>query len=87
MVCEKNNHYCSVVPDKIPTPGGNLTSLVSHWNCSPSGWDISVPTEHQDGFYLSHIPIPAHEKDEKRTPARRPHVGRTLIRDGIEMLK
>ena len=26
---------------------GNSTSLVSHWNGGPSGWDFSVPTEHQ----------------------------------------
>ena len=26
---------------------GNSASLVSHWNGGPSGWDFSVPTEHQ----------------------------------------
>ena len=26
---------------------GNSASLVSHWNSGPSGWDFSVPTEHQ----------------------------------------
>ena len=26
---------------------GNSVSLVSHWNGGPSGWDFSVPTEHQ----------------------------------------
>ena len=38
--------------------------------------------------YLSHIPVPARRKDKKkRTAARRPHAGRTSIRDVIVMLQ
>ena len=35
---------------------GNSASLVSHWNGRPSGWDFSVPTEHQWWIlFISHI--------------------------------
>ena len=45
------------------------------------------PVNTNDVFYLSHIPIPARGEDKKRTAARRPHAGRTSIRDVIVMLK
>ena len=32
---------------RVPRSVGNSASLVSHWNGGPSGWDFSVPTEHQ----------------------------------------
>ena len=36
---------------------GNSASLVSHWNGGPSGWDFSVPTEHQWWIlFISHTP-------------------------------
>ena len=53
MVCEKKNRSLVFsVNRKIPTLRstvlvGNSTSLVSHWNGGPSGWDFPVPTEHQ----------------------------------------
>ena len=55
----------------------------------PSGWDFPVPTDTNDGFYLSHIPVPARGKDKKLTAARRSTsaCGRTSIRDVIVMLK
>ena len=36
---------------------------------------------------LSNIPVPALWEDKKRTPARRPHAGRTSIGDMIVALK
>ena len=45
------------------------------------------PLNTNDGFYLSHIPIPARGKDKKWTAARRLQAGRTLIHDVIVMLK
>ena len=46
---------------KYPNPRvhrsvGNSASLVSHWNGGPSGWDFSVPTEHQ--WWILFIPHP-----------------------------
>ena len=38
-----------------------------------SGWDFLSSLNTNDGFYLSHIPVPARRKDKKRTVARRPH--------------
>ena len=60
---------------EIPTLGSNV-----QWET----WQASFPTEtvgprvgiflsplNNDGFYLSHIPVPARGKDKKRTAARR----------------
>ena len=77
---------------KIPTLGSTV-----RWET----WQASFPTgtvgprvgiflsplNTNDGFYLSHIPVPASGKDRKRTAARRSHAGRTSIRDVIVMLK
>ena len=64
---------------KIPTLGSTVqwetrqasfpTGTVGPW----VGIFLSLPNTN-DGFYLSHIPVPAHGKDEKRTAVRRPHV-------------
>ena len=73
------NHYCSVVPVKISTLGSTFK-----WEA----WQASFPTgavaprvgiflstvDTNDGFYLSHMPVPAHWKDKKRTATRQPHV-------------
>ena len=78
---------------KIPTLGSIiqwetrqasfLTGTVGPW----VGIFLS-PLNTNDGFYLSHTPIPALGKDKKkRTAARRPHAGRTSIRDVIVMFK
>ena len=57
----------------------NSASLVSHWNGGPSGWDFSVPTEHQWWIlFILHTPVPA--KNEQ------PHAGPTSIRDVVRML-
>ena len=40
-----------------------------------------------DSYNISHIPLPAHWKDKKRTAARQSHAGRTSIRDAIVILK
>ena len=45
------------------------------------------PLDTNDGFYLSHIPVPARGKNKERTAARRPRAGRTSIRDVIVMFK
>ena len=45
------------------------------------------PLNTNDGFYLSHTPVPALGNDKKGIAARRPHAGRTSIRDVIVMLK
>ena len=77
---------------KIPTLGSTV-----RWET----WQASFPTgtvgprvgiflsplNTNDGFYLSHIPVPASGKDRKRTAARRSRAGRTSIRDVIVMLK
>ena len=51
---KKIDHWCSVVPEKSQPSGppfsGNSASINSHWNDGPSGWDFSVPTEHQWWF-------------------------------------
>ena len=44
------------------------------------------PLNTNDGFYLSHTPVPALGKDKKRLAARRPHAGRTSFHDVIVML-
>ena len=66
---------------------GNWACFVSHWNGGPSGWDFSIPTEHQWWILLSHIPVPALGKDKKRTATRGPHTGRMSFRDVIAMIK
>ena len=48
--------------------------------------DSKQETDYNDGFYLSHIPVPTRGKDKKRTAARRPQAGRTSIRDVVVML-
>ena len=45
------------------------------------------PLNTNDGFYLSHTPVPALRKDKKRLAACRPHAGRTSIRDVIVIIK
>ena len=49
------------------------------------------PLNTNDGFYLSHIPVPACEKDKKKSSrtsaARRTYAGRTSILGVIVMLK
>ena len=45
------------------------------------------PLNTNDGFDLSHIPVPANGKDKKRTAACRLHAGHTSIRVVIVMLK
>ena len=45
------------------------------------------PLDTNDGFYLSHIIVPARWKYKKRTAARRSHVGRTSFCDVNVMLK
>ena len=46
------------------------------------------PLDNNDGFYLSHIPIPARGKDiRKRTAILWPHAVCTSIHDTIAMLK
>ena len=45
------------------------------------------PLTTNDGFFLSHIPLPAHGKDEKRTAAHKQHAGHPSIRDVIVMIK
>ena len=57
-----------------------IEPLFSH---TRSGYPLFYPCE----IILSHIPVPARVKDKKRTAARRPHAGRTSIRDVIVMLK
>ena len=39
------NRY-NQVPHLTKDTNGKVTSLVSHWNGWPSGWDYSVPPEH-----------------------------------------
>ena len=45
------------------------------------------PLNTNDGFYLSHIPVPALGNDKKRTAARRSHDGCTSFHDVIAMIK
>ena len=45
------------------------------------------PLKTNDGFSLSHIPLPAHWKDGKRTATHWQHAGHTSIRDVIVMIK
>ena len=40
-----------------------------------------------NGFYFTHTPKSALRNDKKRKAARRPHAGRTSIRDVIVVLK
>ena len=77
---------------KIPTLGSTVqsesrqasipTGMVDPW----VGIFLS-PLNTNNGFYLSHIPVPARGKDKKRTTARQLHAGHTSICDVIVMLK
>ena len=86
------DHYRSVVPEKSQPSGppfsGNSTSLLPFGTVGPCVEIFLSSLNTNDGFYLSHIPVPAGGKDKKkRTAARRPHAGRRWIRDVIKMLK
>ena len=68
---------------------GNSTSLVSHWNGKPSGWDCSFSTAWTPmiySIYFTYLHQPV-GKIKKRTAACRPHTERTSICAVIVMLK
>ena len=71
------DHWCSVVL-QASFPTGTVGPCVEIF---------LSPVNTNDGFYLSHKPVPARGKVKKRTAARRPHAGRTSIRDVIVMVK
>ena len=93
MVYEKKNRSLVFSGSrKIPTLGSTvqwetrqasfLTGTVGPWV-----WIFLSPLNTNDGFYLSHTPIPALGKDKERTAARCPHANRPSIHDVIVMLK
>ena len=93
MVYEKKNRSLVFSGSRIiPTLGSTVqweTGQVSFptGTMGPRVGIFLSPLNTNDGFYLSNIPVPASEKDEKCTAARRSHAGRTSIRDVIVMLK
>ena len=80
------DHWCSVVPEKIPTLGSTV-----QWETRQASFPTGMvgtliviflsPLNTNDGFYLSHIPIPARGNDEKKRNSCR------SIHDIIVMLK
>ena len=74
--------------EKNPNPWvhrsvGNSKSLVYHWKGWPTGWNFSVPTEHQWWILFISQTVPALEKNENELP----HVGRTSVRDVLWIMK
>ena len=69
----------SMAPNNRNIHFGILDLLFSH---TSSGFQLFIPM-----WDKTHIPVPAGGKDKIRTAARRPHAGRTSIRDVIVMLK
>ena len=93
MVYEKKNRSL-VFSDsrKIPTLGSTVQwetwqALFPTGMVGPRVGIFLSPLNTNDGFYLSHLPVPAHGKDKKRTAPCRPHPGQTLIHGVIVMLK
>ena len=72
---ERIDHWRSVVPEKIPTLGSTV-----HWETRQASFPTGTvgprvgiflsPLNTNDGFYLSHILVPAIGKDKKQTAAR-----------------
>ena len=72
------DHWCSVVPEKsqVLFPTGTVDPRVGIF-LSPLGTN--------NGFYLSHLPVPASTEDQ--TTTCRSHAGPKSIRGVIKMLK
>ena len=69
------DHWCSVVPEKIPTLGSTVQweTRQASFPTGTVGPRVGIflsPLNTNDGFYLSHIPVTASDKDKTRTPAR-----------------
>ena len=93
MVYEKKNRSLVFSGSrKIPTLGSTV-----QWETRQASFPTGMvgprvgiflsPLNTNDGFYLSHTPVPVLGNDKKGIAARRPHAGRTSIRDVIVMLK
>ena len=68
-VRKRIDHWCSVFPEKSQPSSPQFSGKLG----KPVGPQVGIflsPLDTNDGFYLSHIPIPALGKDKKRTAAR-----------------
>ena len=85
---KRSDRWWSVIPE-ISQPTVQWETLQASFPtgmvCPRVGIFLSLPKTN-DGFYLSHIPVPAHGKDKKQTAACWPLASRTPIRDVILML-
>ena len=73
------DHLCSVVPEKSQPEGPTFQweTRLAEFPTGTLGPRVGIflsPLNTNDGFYLSHIPVPARGKDQNEQP----HVGRTL---------
>ena len=77
---------------KIPTLGSNVQweTRQASFPTGTVGPRVGIflsPLNTNDGFYLSHIPVPTRGKDKKRTVTRWPYPGHTSMLGVIVMLK
>ena len=67
-------NWCSMVQEKSQPSGPPFSGKLGKPRFPLEGWALGLGLNTNDGFYLSHIPVPARGKDKKRTAARCLHV-------------
>ena len=89
LVNEKKNRSLLFIGDrKIPTLGYTVQwetrpASFSTGTVGPWFWIFLSPLNINDGFYLSHIPVPAHGKDKKRKGPNASQGGCTSVSKNI----
>ena len=67
------DYWCSVVPEKSQPSGPPRLAEFPTGTEGPRVGIFLSPLNTNDGFYLSHIRVPARGNDKQQTAARRPH--------------